>query len=327
MAKTKYVYNKHTLQYEQSVVPLSRKLLTAFGFVSAVLVAAGLLLTVAYTYWPSPREKALLREIDHMKYKYTAINNQVSDMERALNSLQDRDANVNRILFGMDPINDNVWSGGTGGSDRYGVLRTYKNAGLVMSATQEKVDNLSRKLDVQKKSLDTILHLAKTRERRLASTPSIKPVREDKLNRSIQLLSGFGVRVHPVHRIRKMHTGLDFACPKGTYIQATGDGVVTKIEKSGHGYGNSILVDHGYGYTSLYAHLQKIEAKLGQRVKKGQRIGLVGDTGTSTAPHLHYEVRINGKPVNPIDFVMDGLTPVEYQKLVETSNRQSQSFD
>ena len=160
-----------------------------------------------------------------------------------------------------------------------------------------------------------------------AAIPSIKPIRSDKLKRRIKLLSGFGRRMHPVHKVVKMHYGIDFTAPKGTPIQATGNGKVVEIKKRRTGYGWSIKIDHGYGFESFYAHLSKISVKKGQRVKKGEQIGLVGSTGTSTAPHCHYEILKGGKRVNPISYCLDGLSAEEYEEMVHASERQNQSFD
>ena len=161
----------------------------------------------------------------------------------------------------------------------------------------------------------------------IASIPSIKPVRIDLLNKNLNAMSGFGIRLHPVHKVDRMHTGIDFTAPSGTPIQATGDGVVIKADYGRVGYGNHVIIDHGYGYSTLYGHMMKIKVKEGQEVKKGQTIGLVGNTGTSTAPHLHYEVRQKGNPVDPIIYCMDDLTPDEYQSLVERAKLENQSFD
>ena len=176
-------------------------------------------------------------------------------------------------------------------------------------------------------SLDTLSQIAHIHEDRLASIPSIKPIQEDKLKRKVRHLSGYGMRIHPVHKVKKMHKGIDFTAPKGTAIQATGNGVVKKVEKKRTGYGTSILIDHGYGFSTLYGHLNEVSVKKGQQVKKGEVIGKVGSTGTSTAPHCHYEVRINDVAVNPIDYCLDGLSPEEYQLLVRMAHEENHSFD
>lgn len=327
MRKEKFVYNNQTLRYEKVVEPLRVIILKILGFVSAVVLAAVIILSIAYTYFPSPKEKALMREIDQMEYKYTMLNNKLDLMSKVLTNVQERDGSVHRMMFGMDPIDQDVWNGGVGGHDKYSNLTEYKTSGDLLIATENKLDNLMRQMTLQSKSLDEIEGLAADKEKMLASIPAIKPVRSDKLKRNIRALSGFGWRIHPIYKRRKKHTGIDFTSPKGTPIQVTGDGKVSKILKKRSGYGNHVIIDHGYGYKTLYAHMDKIDVTVGQVVKRGQKIGTVGSTGTSTAPHLHYEVIHKGVKVNPIHYCMDGLTPKEYQELANLAAISNQSFD
>ncbi|TNE51877.1 MAG: M23 family metallopeptidase [Bacteroidetes bacterium] len=324
--KEKFVYNVHTLTYEKVVVPVKTRIWQAFGFFSVVLVTSVALLAVLYTYFPSPREKELLREIDQMEQKYTQLNTQFGLMSDALQKIQDRDANVHRAVFGMDPIDEDVWNAGIGGHDAHPELTAFKFGGEAIRASVEKADQLSRQLSIQSKSLDEIQQLANDQKKMLACMPSIKPVREDKLHKSMNILSGFGYRIHPVYKIRKFHDGVDFPARIGTAIQATGDGVVVDAGWR-HGYGKCVTIKHGYGYETIYAHMNKMTVQKGQKVTKGQKIGEIGDTGLSTAPHLHYEVHYKGKKVNPINFCMDSLTPQEYQMMVNSANKANQSLD
>lgn len=324
--KEKFVYNIHTLTYEKVVIPIKTRILQAFGFFSVVLVTSFALLAVLYTLFPSPREKELMREIEQMEYKYSQLDEQLDIMSKVLGNIQQRDANVHRAVFGMDPVDQDVWEAGIGGHEAHPELSAFKYGGKSVAATLERVDMLSRQLALQSKSLDTIQDLANNQQQMLASLPSVKPVREDKLQKSIGTLSGFGYRVHPVYKIRKFHAGLDFPARVGTAIQASGDGVV--VEGGWHsGYGNCVKIRHGYGYETLYGHMNKIVVRPGEHVKKGQKIGEVGDTGLSTAPHLHYEVHYKGNPINPINFCMDNLTPKEYQMMVNQANSANQSLD
>lgn len=324
--KEKFVYNIHTLTYEKVVVPVKTKIWQAFGFFSVVLVTSVALLALLYTYFPSPREKELLREIEQMEQKFTQVNDQLGTMTKVLQNLQERDANVHRAVFGMDPIDDDIWHSGIGGHESHPELEAFKHGGNAIRTTIEKIDVLSRQLALQSKSLDTIQDLANDQQKMLASIPSVKPVREDKLQKSMNILSGFGYRLHPVYKIKKFHEGVDFPARIGTAIQATGDGVVVEAGWH-HGYGNCVRISHGYGYETWYAHMNKMTVKKGERVKKGQKIGEVGDTGLSTAPHLHYEVHFKGKPINPINFCMDNLTPQEYQQMVNSASAANQSLD
>lgn len=324
--KEKFVYNIHTLKYEKVVTPLKTKILQAFGFFSVVLVTAVALLAVLYTYFPSPREKELLREIDQMGYKFEQLNGQMESMSKVLHNIQDRDANVHRAVFGMDPIDEDIWSAGLGGHNPHPELSGFKYGAETIEATLANMDALAYQMSLQSKSLDTIEQLAHNQQNMLASIPSIKPVREDKLQKSMNVLSGFGYRIHPVYKVKKFHEGVDFPARIGTAIQASGDGTV--VEAGWHsGYGQCVKISHGYGYETWYAHMNKINVRQGEKVKKGQKIGEVGDTGLSTAPHLHYEVHYKGQPINPINFCMDQLTPLEYQTLVNSATTANQSLD
>ena len=324
--KEKFVYNIQTLTYEKVVVPIKTRVWQAFGFFSVVLVTSFALLAILYAYFPSPREKELLREIEQMDYKYSQLDGQLSTMSKVLQNIQERDANVHRSVFGMDPIDEDVWHSGIGGHEAHPELSAFKYGSGAIRKTVEKVDVLSRQLSLQSQSLDTIQKLANDQQKMLASIPSVKPVREDKLQKSMNILSGFGYRIHPVYKIKKFHEGVDFPARVGTAIQATGDGVVMEAGWH-HGYGNCVRISHGYGYETWYAHMNKMVVSRGTKVKKGQKIGEVGDTGLSTAPHLHYEVHYKGKTVNPINFCMDSLTPLEYQQMVNSANKANQSFD
>jgi len=324
--KEKFVYNIHTLTYEKVVIPFKTRILQAFGFFSVVLVTSFALLALLYVYFPSPREKELLREIEQMEGKYSQLNEQISTMSQVLHNLQERDAGVHRAVFGMDPIDADVWHGGIGGHEPHPELQAFKYGGGAIRSTVEKIDGLSRQLALQSKSLDTIQELANNQQKMLASIPSVKPVREDKLQKSMNILSGFGYRIHPVYKIKKFHEGVDFPARVGTAIQATGDGVIVEAGWH-HGYGNCIRINHGYGYETWYAHMNRMSVRVGEHIKKGQKIGEVGDTGLSTAPHLHYEVHFKGKPINPINFCMDNLTPQEYQQMVNSANTANQSLD
>ncbi|HNE29999.1 MAG TPA: M23 family metallopeptidase [Saprospiraceae bacterium] len=324
--KEKFVYNIHTLTYEKVVVPLKTRIWQAFGFFSVVLVTSFILLALLYTWFPSPREKELLREIDQMEYKFGQVSGQLDMMSKVLQNIQDRDANVHRAVFGMDPIDQGVWTAGVGGHEAHPELSAFKYGGNAIRSTIDRVDLLSRQLALQSKSLDTIQQMANNQQKMLASLPSIKPVREDKLQKSIGTLSGFGYRIHPVYKVRKFHAGLDFPARIGTAVQASGDGVVVEAGWH-HGYGNCVKISHGYGYETLYGHLSSMNVRVGEKVKKGHKIGQVGDTGLSTAPHLHYEVHYKGNPINPINFCLDNLTPQEYQFLVNSANAANQSLD
>lgn len=327
MSKEKYVYNESTLRYEKVELSFKKRMYKAMGYLSAVVFTSLVLFVLAYLYLPTPKEKSLERDISQMEFYYNDLADQYDELTTEIDKLQDKEADVHRVVFGLDPIDESVWNGGIGGRENIIRLRNNMDADSLLSATLTKLDKLKRKISIQSASLDTLANIAHVHEDRLASIPSIKPIQEDKLKRKVRHLSGYGMRIHPVHKVKKMHHGIDFTAPKGTKIQATGNGVVKKVEKRRTGYGTSIVIDHGYGFTTLYGHLSESMVKKGQQVFKGEVIGLVGSTGTSTAPHCHYEVRINNNSVDPIDYCLDGLTPEEYQLLVNMATEENQSFD
>ncbi|MBT8230198.1 MAG: M23 family metallopeptidase [Bacteroidia bacterium] len=327
MRREKYVFNQNTLTYDKVKLNWKQKLLRVFGFLVLLLGCSFGLYTLAYTVIPTPNEMAMKRELGQMEYQFNSLSTDFENIASQVEELQNRDAEVHRIIFGIDPIDVAVWEGGTGGNENNLYYSSLENSDALISETRQKVERLKYKLALQRNSLDTIFALAKQREEKLISIPSIKPVQEDKLKRKMHNMSGFGIRIHPVHKIKKFHKGIDFTAPRGTAIQATGNGIVQRVEKKKLGYGRNIIIDHGFGYTTLYAHMNEISVNVGDVVTKGQKIGTVGSSGTSTAPHLHYEVRINNKPVNPIDYCMDGLSPEEYKELVIRASIENQSFD
>lgn len=327
MAKEKFVYNKHTLRYEVVEVTVKERALRLLGFTSAV-VFTGILFTLAvWKVFPSPNEEAKAVEIMKLQEQLEAKESQIIDFDQTLAKIQERDRGIHRMILGMDPIDENVWNGGVGGSNRYDVFSNLGTSGDLMAKVQQKADKLKYRLAKQSESFDAIAEAAMKKEERFASIPSIKPVRSDKLKRNIKLLSGFGMRIHPIHKVRKLHTGIDFSAPSGTAIQSTGNGTVIRVQKIRTGYGHNVTIDHGFGYQTLYGHMSRIDVKEGQVVKKGEKIGLVGNTGSSTAAHLHYEVIHNSRKVNPIDYCLDGLSPKEYDDLKKLAETANQSLD
>lgn len=327
MSSQKYYYNSHTLQFEEYRLPLKKRLYRSLGLTSAILVTAFGIYVIAYAFFPSQKERALIREIEQMKYEYGIVSTHLDQLASRLNQIQERDAEVHRFMLGMEPIDSTVWVAGVGGHERYASLMQFPNSGEMMTKTRRRVDQLARQMELQASSLDSVEVMALQKEEMLASIPSIKPVRVDLLKRNVTLMSGFGMRVHPVHKVRKMHTGIDFTAPAGTAIQATGNGTVTEIKDSGSGYGLHIVIDHGFEYKTLYAHLAEVHVKVGEKVMKGQQIATVGSTGTATAPHCHYEIHYNGVPVDPIHYCLDRLTPQEYKLIVDQASVANQSFD
>ncbi len=323
MAKEKYVFNPHTPTYEKFKHPIRRKLGRLFLYLMSGLVYAALVLFLAYNFFDSPKEKVLKRELAQMQFQYELLNDRMDQVVAVMDELQDRDDNIYRVIFEADPIPGSVRKAGYGGVDRYARLEGYKNSDVLIETTK-KLDQITGQLVVQSKSFDEVFEMAKNKAEFLASMPAIQPINNKDLKR---LSSYFGYRMDPFYKVMKFHEGVDFSAPVGTEIYSTGDGTVINISKSKRAYGHSIMIDHGFGYETFYAHCDKIHVKKGQKVKRGQVIGTVGNTGKSNAPHLHYEVKKNGKSIDPINFFFNDITPEEYELILELSSRPSQSLD
>ncbi|OAV44160.1 M23 family metallopeptidase [Lewinella sp. 4G2] len=326
MRREKFVFNKQTLQYDRMVEPL-RYTLLRYGTMlcGALLVAAGFTVLIHHFY-PSPSEKMARQENEILRSQLAELEGELDLYTSVLENIQQRDASAHRVVFGMEPIDEDVWQGGRGGHDSYEDLRSLPMSGEQIAGMREKMDRFKHQLDLQSRSLDSIMVMAQQKEEMLAAIPSIKPIRRDLYSRKIENLSGFGYRLHPIHKVQKMHYGIDFNCKKGTPIQSTGKGKVVWAGRKGD-FGNTVIIDHGFGFESLYGHMDKIEVKRGQEIARGAQIGTVGSTGSSTGDHLHYEVRKNGVRVDPIQYCYDGLSTKEYAALVEASQQNNMSFD
>ncbi len=323
MSKAKYRYNPKTLSYEKAELGLKDRLLKFLSFMGTGLVFAVVFIALFYVFFDSPKEKRLKRENAQLALQYEILNARLEEQSDVLDNLQDRDDNVYRVIFEADPIPDNIRKAGFGGSNRYENLEGFDNSDIVVNTTK-RMDQMAKQMYIQSKSLDEVYKMAQQKEKMLASIPAIMPVAKKDLSR---VASGFGMRLHPILKIRKMHTGMDFTAPTGTPIYATGDGVVEDAESTRGGYGKHVVVDHGYGYQTLYGHMSKIDVRTGQKIKRGDILGYVGSTGRSTAPHLHYEVIKDGNKINPINFYSNDLSPEEYELMIEVSSQTNQSFD
>ena len=281
------------------------------------------MLIAFFNFFDSPKEKMLIRELDNMVLQYELMNEKLSQVSAVLDNVQDRDDNIYRVIFEADPIPSSIRKAGIGGVNRYEKLEGYNNSELIIS-TAQKLDKISKQLYIQSKSFDEVIEMATKKSDMLASIPAIQPVTNKELKR---LSSGYGRRIDPYYKKPKFHYGVDFSAPKGTPIYATGNGTVKKTKKSRRGFGNHIVIDHGYGYESLYAHMQKYTVRRGQKVKRGDLIGYVGNSGKSTAPHLHYEVHKDGKKVNPAYYFHNDLTPEDFDRMLELAAQENQSFD
>ncbi|MBK9049047.1 MAG: M23 family metallopeptidase [Bacteroidetes bacterium] len=323
MPKAKYYFNTNSLKYEKVVIPWGKRLLRVLGFVTTAIVFSVVIVAIAYAYLDSPKEKQLKREISQLTLQYEILQQRFEHVDNVLKDIQHRDDNIYRVIFEAEPIPATVRKAGYGGVNRYKALEGMENSDLIISAAR-KLDELTKQLYVQSKSFDEIVELAKDKSHMLASIPAIQPVSNKDLTR---IASGFGYRIHPIYKTSKMHEGIDFTAPVGTDIYAAGNGNVKEVVYGDRGYGNYVLISHGFGYETLYAHMSKVNARPGQKVKRGDVIGNVGSTGASTAPHLHYEVIKQGLKINPINFFYNDLTPEEYEKMIEISSQSNQSFD
>ena len=322
MSKGKYKINPNTLELER--VRLRGKALLMRGgyYLLGGVVFATIVLFVAYSFFDSPKELMLKRENKQYAMQLELMNSRIDQLSKVLGDIEERDDNIYRTIFEAEPVPIEERKAGIGGSERYMNLKGYENTKLI-TETAQKIDQLSRELYVQSKSFDEVYKLAKNKAKMLASIPGIQPISNKDLTR---IASGFGYRIHPIYKTLRMHEGIDFTAPVGTPIYATGDGKVERLKGNMGGYGNVVVINHGYGYETLYAHLSKVIVRPGHTVKRGEIIGYVGNTGRSTGPHLHYEVRKNQKPINPIHFFYQDLTPEEYEKVIEIASRPTQSM-
>jgi len=323
MAKKKYFFNPASLSFEEVERPLKKKIGRWIVILAIAFVYGLLVLLFGYNIFDSPKEKALKRELAEMKFQYDVLNDRLDQVSAVLDDLQERDDNIYRVIFEAEPIPASVRKAGFGGVDRYAKLDGYKNSDILISTTK-RLDQITSQLVVQSKSYDEVYKMALNKADFLAAMPAIQPINNKNLKR---LSSYYGYRMDPFYKVMKFHEGVDFSAPEGTEIYATGNGTVVKVKHSKRSYGNSILIDHGYGYQTFYAHCKKILVKKGQKVKRGQVIATVGNTGKSTAPHLHYEVRKNGKAINPINFFFNDLTPEEYEQILQLSAMPAQTLD
>ena len=322
MAKKKYKINPETLAMEQVEHGFRYWIRQTGIYILAGIVIGILFLYLFLTFFPSPREKQLLRERASLESQLEVLNNQVDQMQVVMTDLQQRDDNLYRVLFGAEPIPLSVRQGAQRKIDYYEQLAQMTNSELAADLSL-KVDLLEKEMYVQAKSYDEVAQMAKEQEIRMENIPAIQPVMNKDLKR---VASGYGMRIDPVYHVRKFHQGMDFTAPTGTEVFATGN---AKVDFAGwkQGYGNTVILDHGYGYKTLYAHLYKILVRKGQKVRRSDIIALVGNTGKSTGPHLHYEVRLNNKPVDPRNYYFYDLSPEEYDQMIQLSNNFGQMLD
>jgi murein DD-endopeptidase MepM/ murein hydrolase activator NlpD len=322
MPNSKYKFNPESLSYLKIERSVKQKILIFLGYFFVFLFIGVIGYVIISSFHDTPKVKGLKRQISVLQTNYETFNKDLNNVESLLEYLQERDDNIYRTIFEAEPIHKSVRDAGFGGSNRYSNLEMTEQE--IVLQTAKRLDKIRKKIYVQSVSYDELIDLATNKEKMVAAVPAIQPISNKDLTRTA---SGWGYRIHPIYKIRKFHYGMDFTAPMGAEVYATGDGTIQSVESSKRGYGNKIVVNHGFGYKTLYAHLSGFNVKVGQNVKRGDVIGFVGNTGLSTAPHLHYEVHLNNKKVNPINYYFNDLTASEYDKMIELSTKFGKSFD
>ena len=324
MANKRYTYDPKSDTFMEIKSNPKRITLKALAYIFSVAVTAFAFYFIFSYYLPSPRETALMQRMEELKQRYNDLNDEVNTMTAVLDNIKERDADVYELLLGSQPVDEHIWNGGIGGHDIEGEAISDD---VSLKALTNAIEEMERKIVLHSKYLDDVEKIAAEETEKRQSIPSIRPIQTSKSDKYVHLLSGFGMRDHPVHKVKRMHKGIDFPAKRGTPIVATGNGRIVEIKRKRTGYGRSVLIDHGFGYKTLYAHLDKINVKVGEKVNRGEQIGTIGRTGTATAPHVHYEVHKNGQAINPINYCMDGLSPEEYNTLLEAACQHNHSFD
>lgn len=323
MKKIKYFYNTHTLRYEKLVTPLRVKLLRIFAFLATAVVTAGIIVSIAFHYITKPSEKLLAQSNAELQENYALLQQQVQQLQQKMGDLEKRDNDVYRSIFESSPIPDSARLKEMEKNREIKLVESMSSQALVKSMVNQ-LNNLALRVAYQQKSYADIDGMIKDKQRLIGAIPSIQPVSNKDLTR---IASGFGYRIDPIYKSTHYHAGLDFTAPQGTPIYATADGVVKEAGFSTGGYGNHVVLNHGYGYETVYGHMYRVKAKAGQRVKRGEVIGWVGSTGKSTGPHCHYEVHRGGVPVDPVYYFYNDLSPEQYDRVLKMSGQQNQSFD
>jgi len=316
MKKIKYYYNTHTLRYEKLVTPLRVKLLRFFGFIATALVTAFIIVALAFRFIPSPQAKIAEMRYDQVKQNYDELVSQAAMLQQEMALLEKRDNQVYRSIFEANPLPDSARAKLTEKKNEFQKI-TAINDEQLGNELAKTLNNISARINYQFASYNEIENLIKNQGQKLACIPAIQPVSNRDLDR---IASGFGMRIDPVYGTVKMHKGLDFTAPQGTPIYATGNGTIEVAGQTGDGFGNHVVIDHGYGYETLYGHMYKVKVKIGEKVKRGEVIGWVGSSGKSTGPHCHYEVHINGQEVDPVYFFYNDLTPEQFDRILKIAS-------
>lgn len=320
MTRSEFKFNPDDLNYDQLDNSLNARIWRVVIYVLAILVIAVLLNVVYSLFFDTPRERQIRRENDMLLEQYELLSERKSLVDTVMQEVQRIDKDIYRVIFETEPME----SGMNPASEVTYQNLLYTEDEEIVNASALKLDSMINHDRMTASLYDVLMIKGENRSEMLPSIPGIQPIENDDLT---LIASGYGYRIHPIYKIRKMHMGIDFSAPVGTSVYATGDGVIESVVRSGRGLGNRILIDHGYGYKSLYACLDELNVRNGQEIERGEMIGTVGDTGLSVAPHLHYEVHLNGEPVNPINYFFLELSASAYDRLIMISIMSGQSFD
>ena len=325
MSKVKYYYDHDSLSYREIKITNKNRISVALLFLLASFFfgITSLLILLNSDIINTPSEVAQKRSIENFKLQFDILNKKLSQLEAVIADVENRDNNLYRVYFEASPIPEEQRRAGFGGVNRYKDLEGYDNSDLVINTTK-RLEILTKQTVVQSRSLDEIERLAKNKASLIEAIPTIQPIKNKDLTR---VASGYGYRIDPFTKIRRFHYGMDFTAKRGTPIYATGNGIIKRADNRSSGYGKHIRIDHGYGYVSLYAHLSKYKVRRGQKVKRGDIIGYVGNSGRSIGPHLHYEILKDNKKINPLNFYYGNLSAQEYEALLTQSNQENQSMD
>jgi murein DD-endopeptidase MepM/ murein hydrolase activator NlpD len=318
MARINYYFDTELSQYKRVQTRPIDVIINTMGvtILSAVIAMVALMLLYSFNI-ASPKEMKLTRELTEMEFYYSALTKKVESLTEVLSKIENRDDNIYRVVLGAEPI-DNTLRNKVRHFDEVDFSESQ-----FISNLNNKVDKFREKLYIESLLQDELVQLTLNKENIYAAIPAIQPISNRKL---IAIASGFGLRIHPIYKVIRMHNGIDFAAPTGTAIFATADGKVISVEEKFDSYGKMIIIDHGFGYTTRYAHLQAFLVKAGQKIKRGEQIGYVGNTGLSTASHLHYEILLNGERIDPVHYFFDDLSPVEYEKVTALASIRNQSL-
>ena len=322
MRKVYYKYNPKTQAYDRIYPTFKHRVITALRRFFANAGVAAVIFVILKMIFGLPSEKELKSENSRLLSQYKLMSRELDNALAVLEDIRMRDDNLYRVMFNADPIPEDVRQFDFAGTARYDSLESMDNARLVI-ATTAKLDLLKRQLYVQSNSFDEIVQMYRGKDEMYKCIPAIQPVANKNLK---QMASGYGNRIDPIYGTVRYHAGMDFSAAVGTDIYATGDGTV---EDAGweSGYGNCVVIDHGYGYKTRYAHMSRIGVRRGEKVIRGQVIGAVGNTGKSTGPHLHYEVIVKGRTVNPVNYYYMDLTPEEYDEMIKVAETRGNMMD